>query len=113
MIKYLFAVSLPDDDLHWLVQLPVAAQWREIGLQLGVPKDRLDVIQDSHAGKTNSVDLCFTDMFSRWLDNPTHITRRKLSAVLHTLERHDVEFVVKYKPRKLLVYYKCPPTDRL
>ena len=64
---------LPALELRDLVKLPVAAKWRQLGLQLGVPHHRLLQI---HANNQHSPDFaqeCLTEMLDWWLNNgPTH-----------------------------------------
>ena len=76
---------LPPDSLRHLVREygHKAAYWRQFGLQLGVPNDKLREIQANHAGHPNQCQLCLTDMFDWWLKNTPNPTIEHLPVVVN------------------------------
>ena len=67
-------------SLGYLVRLNghMAADWRQLGLRLGVPNDKLKEIQANHAGHPNQCQLCLTDIFDWWLRNAPNPTCRQI-----------------------------------
>ena len=51
-------------ELNDLVKLPVAAKWKQLGVQLGVPTHKLDEIQANHEHSPNFAPECLSDMFT-------------------------------------------------
>lgn len=58
-------------ELNDLVSLcvPIAAQWREVGLELRLSQGTLDVIQANNAGSPNQIQLCLLNMLTWWMNN--------------------------------------------
>ena len=64
--KYLFTVSIPQlRDLHNLVTPDFAAQWRSIGIHLGLKVGLLDVIDHDHLHRAED---CCNAVWEQWLD---------------------------------------------
>ena len=61
---------LVDDDLVFLIGLhELAPKWKNVGLRIGVPLSKLEVIQENNR---NSIDMCnesLRDTFTWWLRN--------------------------------------------
>ena len=70
--------------------LPVQSEWKDLGLQLGVPMLTLSAIQSSHAGHHHASENCLTDMFDWWLKNDKDAAYEKLVQSLIAVERSDV-----------------------
>ena len=62
-------MDVPPLELKDLVKLPVAAKWKQLGVQLGVPTHTLNEIQANHENSPNFAQECLRDMFNRWLNN--------------------------------------------
>ena len=69
------------------MKLPVAAQWYQLGIQLGIPKDQLDQIQVNYP---REVSMCLPQMFDWWLKNGACPTRRQLAEALQAIDRRDL-----------------------
>ena len=65
--------------LRELSELPVAACWYRLGIQLGVAEDDLDVIEKDYPRDTK---LCKVKMFGAWLRSDTSATHEKLIKAL-------------------------------
>ena len=50
-------------DLSNDIIVPLKSKWREIGIQLGVSPDELDVYYDV---RNRNIPLCFTDVLEKW-----------------------------------------------
>ena len=72
-------MAIPRSALKDLVKLPVAAKWRRLGLQLGVPLHKLNDIQANHENSRDFVQECLIDMFDWWLNNDDDPTYERLS----------------------------------
>ena len=83
-------VVFNSDDIAYLSALPVAAEWRRLGLQLRAYPHQLDAIQANHAGAPDLVTDCLTGMFEWWLRNSDSPTVQQLIDALCTIERRDV-----------------------
>ena len=88
---------VPLSDLAYLSNLPVAAEWMRLGLQLGVPGYQLDTIQTDHAGQPCLSARCLCSMFDWWLNNSDSPTPRQLATALSTIEKRDVAESVAQK----------------
>ena len=79
---------LPALELRDLVKLPVAAKWRQLGLQLGVPHHRLLQIQANNQHSPDFAQECLTEMLDWWLNNgPTH---EKLACALIAIGKGEL-----------------------
>ena len=76
-------------ELKDLMKLPVAAKWKQLGVQLGVPTHTLDEIQANHENSPNFAQECLRDMFNWWLNNGRDVTPEKLECGSEILERHN------------------------
>ena len=65
-------------ELKDLMKLPVAAKWRQLGVQLGVPIHTLDEIQANHEHSPNIAQECLRDMFTWWLNNGRDVTQERV-----------------------------------
>ena len=72
-------------ELKDLVKLPVAAEWKQLGVQLGVPTHMLDEIQANHENSPNFAQECLRDMFNWWLNNGRDVTPEKLECGLRDI----------------------------
>ena len=61
-------------ELKDLAKLPVAAKWKQLGVELGVPTHKLDEIQANHKHSSDFVQECLRDMFTWWLNNGHDVT---------------------------------------
>ena len=57
------------DDLMNDVVSKIRAQWRVVGIQLGVPSCTLDTIQSQNAGKPQACEDSFETVLSTWKQN--------------------------------------------
>ena len=48
------------------VAAAIPAKWRQVGVQLKLPSEVLDEIQDQNAGKTDMCKLSFEQVFTKW-----------------------------------------------
>ena len=71
-------MDVPPLELKDLVKLPVAAEWKQLGVQLGVPTHTLDEIQANHENSPNFSQECLRDMFNWWLNNGHDTTCERL-----------------------------------
>ena len=76
------AMAVPSSALKDLVKLPVAAEWKQLGVQLGVPIHTLDEIQANHEHSPNFAQECLSDMFTWWLNNGRDTTYERLECGL-------------------------------
>ena len=72
----------------------MAAYWRSLGVQLGVPFDRLDTIQYNNAHYPDRANQCLTAMFDWWLKNTRDSTYENLNAALENIGRRDLALKV-------------------
>ena len=81
-------------DLAKLANLPVAAEWQSLGLNLGVPPDQLDTIQSDCAHFPKHTNQCLTRMFEWWLRNSCESTYESLATALGAIGRRDLALKV-------------------
>ena len=87
--------SFSEADLSFLIGLHgLAAKWKTIGVHLGVPPDRLDVIQRDYR---HMCDDCLREMFLWWLRNGKDITAKKLAKAVHEVGNHQAEIEINRK----------------
>ena len=79
------AMDVPPLELKDLVKLPVAAKWKQLGLQLDVPIHTLDEIQANHENSPNFAQECLRDMFYWWLNNGCDVTQERLERGLRDI----------------------------
>ena len=60
------------------MKLPVAAEWKQLGLQLGVPLHKLNEIQANNRNCPDFAQECLTDMFYWWVKNGRDSTSERL-----------------------------------
>ena len=72
-------------ELKDLVKLPVAAKWKQLGVQLGVPTHKLDEIQANNKNSPNFTQECLSDMFDWWLNNGHDVTCERLECGLRDI----------------------------
>ena len=80
----------PLPPLEMLVNLPVAAEWKEVGLHLGVPDAQLDIIQADNAQYPHHTQCCLRDMFGWCLKNCSGATYEKLVHSLVIVGKHSL-----------------------
>ena len=78
-------MDVPPLELKDLVKLPVAAEWKQLGVQLGVPTHKLDEIHANHENSPNFAQECLRDMFYWWLNNGRDVTQEKLECGLRDI----------------------------
>ena len=89
----------PVVDLRLLMKLcgKIASQWRNIGIQLGVPDHELNNIQANCRGDPHMVQNCLGRVFNWCLtrDTDTRVTPEKLAQAIHMVGEHKVEVEIK------------------
>ena len=75
-------MAIPPSALKDLVKFPVAAEWKQLGVQLGVPLHRLRRIQANNRNCPDFAQECLTDMFYWWLNNGRDVTYERLECGL-------------------------------
>ena len=71
----------------------LAAEWKSIGVHLGVPVDELYVIEKDH----RMCKDCLREMFVWWLRNGDDVTAKKLAKVVHEVnDRAEAEINRKF-----------------
>ena len=66
-MMYLLSLDAPKlCDLMNDVAAAIPAKWRQVGVQLKLPSEVLDGIQDQNAGKTDMCKLSYEQVFSKW-----------------------------------------------
>ena len=86
----------------------IASQWRNIGVQLGVPGNELDNIQANCRGDPHVVQNCLSRVFNCWLSRSkrdTDITPKKLAQAIHIVGEHEVEVEIKRKFGKYVPHF--------
>ena len=78
-------MAVPSSAMKDLVKLPVAAEWKQLGVQLGVPIHTLDEIQANHKHSPNFAQECLTDMFTWWLNNGRDVTYERFERGLRDI----------------------------
>ena len=71
-------------DIEDHVVTPVATQWRQLGSQLNIDQNSLDILQHNYP---NDCEECCSRMLDDWLDQNTHenTTREILIDAIHRL----------------------------
>ena len=80
-------MAIPSSALKVLVNLPVAAEWRRLGQQLGIPEFKLDEIQANHKHSHNFAQDCLSDMFVRWLKDDHDATYERLARGIRDIKK--------------------------
>lgn len=75
----------------------IAAQWRSIGVQLGVPGHELDTIQANNRGDPHMIQNCISYVFDWWLKNDQDVRPEKLAQAIHIIGEHKIEVEIKQK----------------
>ena len=81
MIFFVPLDSVPEKipELKDLTNLPIQrANWRELGLQLNINRDKLDEIQRDCQHSPCFTEDCTTVMFTSWLNNDNSPTYKSL-----------------------------------
>ena len=81
---------MPTSDLPKLARLPVAPDWWSLGVQLGLPLDRLRSIQYNNVQYPDSSSRCLTDMFDWWLKSDCDTSYENLATALSAIRRRDL-----------------------
>ena len=72
-------------DLMNAVASEIPAEWRAVGIQLGLPSDILDGIQSQNAGKPKACQSSFEEVLTVWeRQGPRPFTWRTMVDVLRT-----------------------------
>ena len=71
-------------DLNRYVIKKYAADWKKIGLELGLPPDTLRIIRINYP---HQVEDCFEDELDRWLKLTPNATWRMLEVALTNVSR--------------------------
>ena len=80
-------MAIPSSALKVLVNLPVAAEWRRLGQQLGIPEFKLDEIQVNHEHSHNFAQDCLSDMFVWWLKGDHDATYERLARGIRDIKK--------------------------
>ena len=80
-------MAIPPSALKVLVNLPVAAEWRRLGGQLGVRESKLDEIQANNERSTNFVQDCLRDMFKHLLNKDDDTTYERLARGIRNIKK--------------------------
>ena len=82
MVFYDVVYSIPSlRDLYQLVTPHYATEWREIGILLGLPNERLKIIK---ADNPRDIKRCCNQMFQAWLQTDTSASWEKLFAAIES-----------------------------
>ena len=84
-------------SLKELVKLPVAADWYTLGVQLGVPTDKLKEFQVNYPRQAK---LCLHYVFDWWLRNEKSPTHSQLAKALEAIDRRDLAKKVRSQSKK-------------
>ena len=68
-------------DLHHYITPQYATRWRVIGTQLGLPIERLNIIENDNRDKA---EPCCNAMLEKWLQVDTTASWRKLFTVIES-----------------------------
>lgn len=68
-------------ELMEKVYVDAGVKWHAIGLQLGIPNGKLQMIESDCRGRAQN---CCREMFDEWLSNDPNATWRRLIEVLCT-----------------------------
>ena len=94
-----------------------AADWRQLGLHLGVPNDKLREIQANHAGHPSQCQLCLTDMFDWWLKNTPNPINGQVYEAVHkgkfrgsyvSLRNVHLPKIQHYMPPETITFFSKP-----
>ena len=94
-------ILLAKPSLRDLNRLQVAPQWYELGLELGLTKSDLDIIEKDD-GRDSST--CRRKMFSKWLSSSNDASYSGLVDALVEIDKKDVAEFVSQKFCKLYTY---------
>ena len=109
MTVYLSVTLLQQPSLKELKNLPLAADWLMLGLQLGVSLDKLKQFQADNAHRPNHSQLCLIAMFDWWLKMSGNPTYKQLIEALNVIDRRDVAKKLSLRER---IAPKAPIKDR-
>ena len=92
--KLIYIIGI--DDLNQVYQeyKHCSAKWEEIGLNLGVSKPRLDIIQKDY----HNCEMCMFQMLSKWLikENERYIPSwRSLCQAIYSVDRDTADQIAK------------------
>ena len=72
-------------DINRYVTRKHAFDWKEIGIELGLKIDVLDVIEEDHPFKS---EVCFKDMITTWIESAAiNVTWKVLEVALTNVKR--------------------------
>ena len=72
----------------------MAPDWWILGIQLGVPPHRLNIIQCNNAHSPEGPIRCLVNMFDWWLNNSCDSTYEKLAAALKAIGKTNLALKV-------------------
>ena len=72
----------------------MTAEWRTLGIQLGLSPDRLRTIQSNNAHYPDMAGQCLTDMFTFWITSNCISTYEVLATALNVIGRNDLALEV-------------------
>jgi len=75
-------------DLNRYVTKKYAADWEDIGLELGLQLDRLKIIKKNNPQQ--AVD-CFKEVMDKWLDSTPNATWKTLEVALTNVRRQQLD----------------------
>jgi len=68
----------------------MASEWKQLGLQLGVPNHRLLQIQLNNQHSPDFAQECLTDMFHWWLNNGHNVKHKRLASALIAIGKREL-----------------------
>ena len=91
-------VPFPEADLSFLIGFDsLAAEWKTIGVHLGVPLGQLNVIQQDNRNNVSVSRDCLREMLSWCLMNREDVTAKKLAKAVHEVGNHKAEAKINDK----------------
>lgn len=66
--------------------------WYRLGLNLGIMKSQLDIIEIDHA---QNIDRCKVEVLSYWLRSAKHPTWKAIADALNRMEHHAAALEIK------------------
>ena len=72
----------------------MTAEWFTLGIQLGLPPDRLRIIQSNNVQYPDMAGRCLTDMFHFWITGVCISNYEGLVTALNAIGRNDLALEV-------------------
>ena len=75
-------------DLNRYVTRKFAAEWKKVGIELGLKLDVLKIIEKNYPQQTED---CFQEVIDRWLRSTPDVTWRTLEVALTNVNRQQLD----------------------